>query len=162
MKKKTKFIRSPYLKRYIFTNIKWYLHEIKYAWQRMMYGYSDLDVMNADYWFVSTMANVLEDLKNTTDSYPYTEKDMDTWKEKLGYIVFCLREAQEDTCLKNQEIFNFIDQKEYDKLSNEAKKEYDEKKKEWFDREGAIESYRNDMAKIALDLIKENYGKLWN
>ena len=162
MKKKTKFRCSPYLKRYIFTNIKWYLYEIKYAWQRMMYGYSYLDVMDADYWFISTMANVLEDLKNTTEGYPIVEKDIDTWKEKLGYIVFCLREAQEDTCSKNQEFFNFINPKEYEKLSGEAKKEYDKKKEEWFNREGAIESYRNDMARIALDLIKENYGRLWN
>ena len=38
MKKGTKFRCSPYLKRYVFKNIKWYLYEIKYAWQRMMYG----------------------------------------------------------------------------------------------------------------------------
>ena len=162
MKKKTKFRCSPYLKRYIFTNIKWYLHEIKYAWQRMMYGYSYLDVMDADYWFISTMANVLEDLRNTTDGYPLTEKDMDTWKEKLSYIVFCLREADSDTCSKKQPFFDFIDNKDYAKLSEEEKSKYDIEKKKWFDREGAIDSYRNDMAMIALDLIKENYGKLWD
>ena len=138
MKKKTKFIPCPYLKRYVFRHIKWYLHEIKYAWQRMMYGYSDLDVMDADYFFLKTMANVLEDLKNTTDGYPFTEENIDTWKEKLGYIVFCLREAQEDICSKNQEIFNFIDLKEYEKLSDEAKNEYDKKKEEWFNREKEV------------------------
>ena len=58
MKKETKFRSSPYLKRYVFKNIKWYLYEIKYAWQRMLYGYSYSDVVDADYWFVSTMANV--------------------------------------------------------------------------------------------------------
>ena len=49
MKKKTKFRCSPYLKRYVFENIKWYLYEIKYAWQRMLYGYSYSDVVDADY-----------------------------------------------------------------------------------------------------------------
>lgn len=162
MKRKTKFIPCPYLKRYVFRHIKWYIHEIKYAWQRMMYGYSDLDVMDADYFLLNTMANILEDLKNTTDSYPCTEKDMDTWKEKLGYIVFCLREANSDTCSKNQPFFDYLDKKDYDNLSEEEKNKYDKKKKEWFDRENVIDSYRSDMAMIALDLIKENYGNLWD
>ena len=162
MKKETKFRSSPYLKRYVFKNVKWYLYEIKYAWQRMMYGYSYSDVVDADYWFVSTMANVLEDLKNTTNGYPVTEKSLESWKEKLGYIVFCLREADSDTCSKNQPYFNFIDDKDYIKLSEDEKSKYDIEKKKWFDREGAIDSYRNDMAMIALDLIKENFGKLWD
>ena len=162
MKKKTKFRCSPYLKRYVFKNIICYLYEIKYAWQRMLYGYSYSDVVDADYWFVSTMANVLEDLKNTTNGYPATEESFESWKEKLGYIVFCLREADSDTCSKNQPYFDFLDDKDYVKLSEDEKSKYDIEKKKWFDREGAIDSYRNDMALIALDLIKENFGKLWD
>ena len=128
----------------------------------MLYGYSYSDVVDADYWFVSTMANVLEDLKNTTNGYPATEESFESWKEKLGYIVFCLREADSDTCSKNQPYFDFIDDKDYVKLSEDEKSKYDIEKKKWFDREGAIDSYRNDMALIALDLIKENFGKLWD
>ena len=162
MKKKTKFRCSPYLKRYVFQNIKWYLYEIKYAWQRMLYGYSYSDVVDADYFFLNTMANVLEDLKNTTNGYPATEESFESWKEKLGYIVFCLREADSDTCSKNQPYFDFIDDKDYVKLSEDEKIKYDIEKKKWFNREEAIGSYRNDMAMIALDLIKENFGKLWD
>ena len=162
MKKKTKFRCSPYLKRYVFQNIKWYLYEIKYAWQRMLYGYSYSDVVDADYFFLNTMANVLEDLKNTTNGYPVTEESFESWKEKLGYIVFCLREANSDTCSKNQPYFDFIDDKDYIKLSEDEKSKYDIEKKKWFDRESAVDSYRNDMAMIALDLIKENFGKLWD
>ena len=164
MKKETKFRSSPYLKRYVFKNIKWYLYEIKYAWQRMLYGYSYSDVVDADYWFVSTMANVLEDLKNTTHGYPATEESFESWKEKLGYIVFCLREADSDTCSKNQNFddFEFLMPNEYDKLTDKEKTEYNNKKNEILKKEDAIESYRNDMAMIALDLIKENYGKLWD
>lgn len=128
----------------------------------MLYGYSYSDVVDADYWFVSTMANVLEDLKNTTNGYPATEESFESWKEKLGYIVFCLRESDSDTCSKNQPYFNFIDDKDYVNLSEDEKSKYDIEKKKWFDREGAIDSYRNDMALIALDLIKENFGKLWD
>ena len=162
MKKETKFRSSPYLKRYVFQNIKWYLYEIKYAWQRMLYGYSYSDVVDVDYFFLNTMANVLEDLKNTTNGYPVTEESFESWKEKLGYIVFCLREANSDTCSKNQPYFDFLDDKDYVKLSEDEKSKYDIEKKKWFDREGAIDSYRNDMALIALDLIKENFGKLWD
>lgn len=164
MKKQTKFVPSPYLKRYVFKNAKWYLHEIKYAWQRMIYGYSDMDVVDADFWFVSTMANVLEDLKNTTDGYPTSEKDLETWKEKLGYIVYCLREANSDTCSKNQDCsdFEFLGQKEYESLAEEEKAKYDKRKQEILGQEEVFESYRKDMAMTALDLIKENYGRLWN
>ena len=128
----------------------------------MLYGYSYLDVVDVDYFFLNTMANVLEDLKNTTNGYPVTEESFESWKEKLGYIVFCLREADSDTCSKNQPYFDFIDDKDYIKLSEDEKSKYDIEKKKWFDREGAIDSYRNDMAMIALDLIKENFGKLWD
>ena len=162
MKKENKFRSSPYLKRYVFQNIKWYLYEIKYAWQRMLYGYSYSDVVDVDYFFLNTMANVLEDLKNTTNGYPVTEESFESWKEKLGYIVFCLREANSDTCSKNQPYFDFIDDKDYIKLSEDEKSKYDIEKKKWFDRESAVDSYRNDMAMIALDLIKENFGKLWD
>ena len=133
MKKETKFRSSPYLKRYVFQNIKWYLYEIKYAWQRMLYGYSYSDVVDADYFFLNTMANVLEDLKNTTNGYPVTEESFESWKEKLGYIVFCLREANSDTCSKNQPYFDFIDDKDYIKLSEDEKSKYDIEKKKWFD-----------------------------
>ena len=102
------------------------------------------------------------DLKNTTNGYPATEESFESWKEKLGYIVFCLREADSDTCSKNQPYFDFLDDKDYVKLSEDEKSKYDIEKKKWFDREGAIDSYRNDMALIALDLIKENFGKLWD
>ena len=162
MKKKTKFRCSPYLKKYVFQNIKWYLYEIKYAWQRMLYGYSYSDIVDVDYFFLNTMANVLEDLKNTTNGYPATEESFESWKEKLGYIVFCLREANSDTCSKNQPYFDFNDDKDYIKLSEDEKSKYDIEKKKWFDRESAVDSYRNDMAMIALDLIKENFGKLWD
>ena len=108
------------------------------------------------------MANVLEDLKNTTNGYPATEESFESWKEKLGYIVFCLREADSDTCSKNQPYFDFLDDKDYVKLLEDEKSKYDIEKKKWFDREGAIDSYRNDMALIALDLIKENFGRLWD
>ena len=47
-------------------------------------------------------------------------------------------------------------------MATTEKNKYDIEKKKWFDREGAIDSYRNDMAMIALDLIKENFGKLWD
>ena len=128
----------------------------------MLYGYSYSDVVDADYFFLNTMANVLEDLKNTTNGYPVTEESFESWKEKLGYIVFCLREANSDTCSKNQPYFDFIDDKDYIKLSEDEKSKYDIEKKKWFDRESAVDSYRNDMAMIALDLIKENFGKLWD
>ena len=128
----------------------------------MLYGYSYSDVVDVDYFFLNTMANVLEDLKNTTNGYPVTEESFESWKEKLGYIVFCLREANSDTCSKNQPYFDFIDDKDYIKLSEDEKSKYDIEKKKWFDRESAVDSYRNDMAMIALDLIKENFGKLWD
>ena len=43
---------------------------IRFAYQRIKYGYCDSDVWSIDYWFLNVMPAMLEHLKETTHSYP--------------------------------------------------------------------------------------------
>ena len=91
---------------------------IKYAWQRIRYGYCDRDTWAIRDWFLAVVPNMLEDMRNNLHSFPaapdspdgldihgiLTEKDQtepeEKWKEILGQMAFLLREADEETCTK--------------------------------------------------------------
>ncbi|MBE5905017.1 MAG: hypothetical protein E7275_12150 [Pseudobutyrivibrio sp.] len=93
-------------------------NNIKYAYQRAHYGYCDRDIWNIDYWFLKVMPAMLEQFKETTHGYPDMEgaishavydsgrdlvKDdagMKAWKDVLDEMIFLLREADEDTCTR--------------------------------------------------------------
>ena len=43
---------------------------IRFAYQRIKYGYCDSDVWSIDLWFLNVMPGMLQHLKDTTHSYP--------------------------------------------------------------------------------------------
>lgn len=43
---------------------------IKYIYQRAKYGYCDSDTWSIDYWFLSVVPGMLEELMENTSSYP--------------------------------------------------------------------------------------------
>ena len=101
---------------------------IKFAYQRVRYGYCDSDIWSIDYWFLNVMPGMLQQLKETTHSYPcfqgsmshavygtaVSEEDDDAgmkqWNDILSEMIFRLKEANEDTCTRVNKY-----QKEYDK-----------------------------------------------
>ena len=56
-------------------HIKRWGRNIKHAYQRIRYGYCDRDVWSIDWWFLSVIPNMLEDLKETTHGYPSMPDD---------------------------------------------------------------------------------------
>lgn len=54
---------------------------------------------NINYWFLETMPNKLQDLADTASSSP-EGMSLPQWKELLERIVFLLREANLETCVK--------------------------------------------------------------
>ena len=110
---------------------------IKYAYQRIRYGYCDRDIWSIDSWFLGVFPNMLEDLKGTTHGYPNThsvyshalvgtgapekvdEDGMDRWKDILSEMIFLFREANPDTCTQVNKY-----KEEYDKAFEEFTKKY--------------------------------------
>ena len=114
----------------VFANIRTvgdFFRSIKWAWQRATKGYCDLDTYGAGDWFLNTLPDMLESVKNNRVGFPsvlleegmahYGLKSMDEynaasvelrdkvddygnekWGESLSEMIFLLREANEGTC----------------------------------------------------------------
>lgn len=92
--------------------------DLSCAYQRIKYGYCYKDVWSIDWWFLSVMPNMLEDLRKTTHGYPsemstlctnvqavVTDEDkekaaIEKWDHILAEMAFLFREAHEETCSK--------------------------------------------------------------
>ena len=126
-----------------FTSIKW-------TWQRATKGYCDLDTYGVGDWFLNTLPDMLESIKNNRVGFPsvlqeegmehYGLKSMDEyntsseelrdkvddygnekWGEILSEMIFLLREANEDTCSKVNPY-----EEEYHRVSEDFRKKYGE------------------------------------
>lgn len=118
-------------------HIKRWCRNIKHACQRIRYGYCDRDVWSIDWWFLSVVPNMLEDLKDTTHGYPSEPGDVshaligtgepeevddegkEKWREILSEMIFLFREANSDTCTREN-----LYEKEYQKAYKEFDKKY--------------------------------------
>lgn len=99
-------------------HIKRWGRNIKHCYQRIKYGYCDRDVWSIDWWFLSIVPNMLEDLRETTHGYPgelmnsssqdlseeeqekADEAGMQKWRDTLSEMIFLFREALDDTCTR--------------------------------------------------------------
>ena len=135
----------------VFANIRTvgdFFRSIKWAWQRAAKGYCDLDTYGVGDWFLNTLPDMLESIKNNRIGFPsvlleegmehYGLKSMDEynaaseelrdkiddygnekWGEILSEMIFLLREANEDTCsMVNPH------EEEYHRVSEEFRKTY--------------------------------------
>ena len=109
---------------------------IKYIYQRARYGYCDSDVWSIDYWFLSIIPGMLEQLKEETNGYPsftdnpshavygtgrpedIDDEDMGKWQSILKDMIFLFNEANEESCTRKNK---------YEQQYLEAYKEYEEK-----------------------------------
>ncbi|WP_044917220.1 hypothetical protein [Butyrivibrio sp. WCE2006] len=105
---------------------------IRFAYQRIKYGYCDSDVWSIDLWFLNVMPEMLQHLKDTTHSYPCFQgsishalcenvmseetdnEGVKQWEATLSEMIFLLNEANEDTCTRENKY-----QEEYDKAQEE-------------------------------------------
>ncbi len=181
---------------------------LKHAYQRIRYGYCNSDVWEIDGWFLNVLPDMLEDLKETTHGYPDIPGDashavvgignrgeedeigMKRWQDILSEMIFFLREANKDTCTRENPYKD-----EYYKASDEFKKKYgefgdglkteEEKAKEkkkgsyrwympsdvpeykeisdkYYRESREIAKYRNECKDKGLDLFREWFWNLWD
>ena len=94
--------------------VQQFCKNIKYAYQRVKYGYCDKDVWNIDDWFLSIVPNMLEDLRTTSHWDPETQLEPDAgeisskespqkWNDILSEMEYLLRESSEVTCSKKNQ-----------------------------------------------------------
>lgn len=109
-----------------------FLRDIKYCFQRITKGYSDIDVWNMNDWFLEIIPSMLEELKETANGTPsslangtdetYARGDKDgfeKWKRILGEMAYLFRESYEKTCEKKNPYAE-----EYDRASDQFTTKY--------------------------------------
>lgn len=109
-----------YRKRFIFKNIKQFLHNLKYAWQRITRGYADCDVYNLDWFLEQVLKGALIKLANTTHSYPDAYENLESWQEDLKRISKLVGLSNvddrlsecydEDMCLNKEKYMSLIEE----------------------------------------------------
>lgn len=122
-------------------------------------------IFTIDWWFLSVMPNMIDDLRKTAHGYPselgvsganiqaaVTDSNKEAeaiakWDNILSEMAFLLREANEDTCSKQ----NPYDAPEYSGLMEN----YLEQCKE-------LDEYRNECKDKGFDLIKKWFWDLWD
>lgn len=114
MKKQNKmFLSLPFKKRYWIKNLSELRKEIKWAFQRMKYGYSDCDVWNIDDWFLDSIVPMLQQLKENLHGYP-SNYTFDEWNDILEQMIFNFTEGNEDISSKKPKDFkNWSEYNEY-------------------------------------------------
>ena len=86
----------------VFSNVKTirgFFRSLKWAWQRAIKGYCELDTYSVSDWFLNTLPDMLGEIKKNYTGYP-DELTEDEWVRILDRMIFLLREANEDTCTK--------------------------------------------------------------
>ena len=127
-----------------------FFRSLKWAWQRAIKGYCELDTYSIGDWLLNTLPDMCEAINQKRCGYPsaffdeamehYGLKSMDEynsapeeirdkvddygnekWSEILSEMIFLLREANEDTCSKINPY-----EEEYHHVSEEFRKTYGE------------------------------------
>ena len=135
----------------------WYKHEkplrrislffqnIKFARQRVKYGWCDRDTWNMDMWFLAVIPPMLEHLKNNEHGYP-AEMTEEEWHATLDRMIFLFHEAAKDE----------IDVKELNELYEKGDKQA------WFEECKKFWKYREECKDEAFDLFKKWFRDLWD
>ena len=184
--------------------------DIKCMYQRIKYGYCFRDIWDINRWFLDVVPNMLEELKEETCAYPIGPDDfsqtagtideddsneryeagLQKWKDTLSEMIFLLREANEETCTRENPYGA-----EYDKAVDEFTKKFgwfgeglktkEEKREEdrrgfytlytpsdvpeykkisklYFDEEAVLHEYRNSCKDKGLELFKKWFWNLWD
>lgn len=128
------------------------IEEYKYKVQKAKRGYSDLDVWNINYWFLSTIVPILKQFKEKHNGYP-CNMSPEEWEQILDKMIFCFTEANEETCSQKNEY-----QLEFDNMFNCKNKDA---LNDYRNREIEINKYMKKNLDEGLDLFKKYFYDLW-
>ena len=161
IKKQIRFSRPPYRFWYIHKIIRWYFYEIKYGWQRMMYGYCDMDSWDIDHWFLNTVPNMLQLLREKQWGHP-ANMTSEEWNKILDEMIFYLREADEEQCSRQEPSFDWKSETERNAMTKDEEIQYNILRSNWFEESNKIAKYRDEMKDKGLEMFKEYFWNLWD
>lgn len=157
-------------------NILRFFRSFKWSYQRIVRGFADCDIWNFDYYLTQLIADGLDQLAETTHTYPGNEtpegKTFESWQEYLHETAELFRRSNEDYYYKNP--YEDAITKTFDKWTTEKmddgryllKTNYNPKDEElhnkWFENEKEIAAAREADLKEGLKRLSDNFWHLWD
>lgn len=138
-------IKGWYKKEKLLRKITLFFQDIKFARQRIKYGWCDRDTWDIDMWFLAVIPPMLEHLKNINHGYP-AEMTEEEWHAILDRMIFLFHEAAKDE----------IDVKELNELYEKGDKQA------WFEGCQKFWKYQDECKNEAFDLFKKWFRDLWD
>lgn len=179
--------------------------DLRRCYERITRGYCDYDIFAIDSWFLGIMPTMLEDFRDHLHGCPVApdqighpvflddkEKDskdnelMNEWRGVLNRMIFLLREANEETCTRENQYYDQYwkaEQEFEDKYGSFGEKLLTEEEKKgpgirwhmmdeipqykpihdlYFDEERKLEAYRKECKEEALALFNKWFYDLWD
>ena len=152
--------------------IKDLFYNCKYAYQRVMRGWSDADAFNLNYWLADILPNMLRYLADDI-SYP-GQGEFDTWEKWHNWLVETAANVER---LRENAIENEWDERFYEESERlrrtkhengayiffyEETPEYKVLKDKWFARAKEIGEYQVGLAARTFAEIGKNFYDLWS
>ena len=171
------FQKSPYRKRCIIENIKYYCRCLKYAWQRATRGYSDLDLWNLNIFYLNLFTNSLIDFKENLHGAPNDlydggeENPIKKWEDFLIEMARHFYNANPDNKVFDNDyeiyVHNYYmeverDESDYCGLINDKDEERKSILEKYFNKEKELQSNRQAELEKGLDMLKERFYDLWD
>jgi hypothetical protein len=121
-----------------------------------MQGYGLVDMWNIDSWFLRQICRILQEFIQKSDCGGPGNMSSEEWDSILARMVFCFKEANEETCSMKNEF-----QTEYINYFGGEIKPSPELEKSYYDKREEIESYREAMLNEGLELFRKHFRSLW-
>ena len=134
--------------------IKSFFVSKKWAKQRARKGYCELDTYSVSDWFLNTLPDMLEEIKNNCTGYP-DELTEDEWIRILDRMIFLLHEANKDTCTKVNPY-----KAEYSRISDEFRAKYGEWGEKLLTDEQKAEAKKTGSSRIYLPSDMPEYKEI--
>lgn len=171
------FQKSPYRKRCIIENIKYYCGCLRYAWQRATKGYCYRDIWDLDHFYTQLFIDSITYFKNNLHGAPsdlYDEKNdsIEKWENYLDEMVLHFYNSLEENEVQKNEFeeeyhrlnpFEIIknDQGFYS-LKENHEAEAIKIREKWLERDKEIYDWRASELNKGLDMLKERFHDLWD
>ena len=161
-----KFYSTRYLLTHPWQAVKDFGRKLKWAWQRTVRGYADIDWYNMDSFLLDVLPDMLETLARKGIGHPY-DMSVVGWSDYLWNAAQHLRNADEEQKVEvNQyeEAFRaYLDSHpDYYRDKNHIDPDVEELRKQWLDRDREIAEWRQKEAETAFKMIGERFFDLWD
>lgn len=161
-----KFYSTRYLLTHPWQAVKDFGRKLKWAWQRTVRGYADIDWYNMDSFLLNILPDMLETLARKGIGHPH-DMSVVGWSDYLWDTAQHLRNADEDQGVEvNQYEAAFrayLDSHpDYYRDKNHVDPDVEELRKRWLDRDREIAEWRQKEAETAFKMIGERFFDLWD